>query len=221
MRLITKATLLYLFIMSLVFGIASVITYKTVMQSVAKETDYSLRNNKDILKEAIMEGKPLFALQNEKTQIVKVTSVQAKDTLNAFSDTLAIHPYFKRLEPHRKLTITERINGEYYRFTMIDVFFETDDVSSGVVNVMTRLFFGLGLVLLVCSFLISSWLFQPFQKSLQKIKAFNLKNDEAITFPETTTKEFNQLTQKSSIRKRHRKKYHPSYQHRNSRYSSQ
>ena len=196
MRLITKATLLYLFIMSLVFSIAGVVTYQMVMKRVARETDYSLAQNMDLLKESIKVGKPLDALQNRKTQIVKVTTFQPKDTIlntSVFSDTLAMHPYFKRLEPHRKLTIVQQINGEYYRFSMIDIFLETDDVSGGVVNVMTRLFFGLGLILLVCSFLISSWLFQPFQKSLQKIKAFNLKNDEAITFPETTTKEFNQL----------------------------
>ncbi len=195
MRLITKATLLYLFIMSLVFSIAGVVTYKMVMKRVAIETDYSLAQNMDLLKESIKEGKPLDALQNQKTHIVKVQSIQARDTLYkyAFSDTMAMHPYFKRLEPHRKMVITQRINGEYYRFNMIDIFLETDDVSGGVVNVMTRLFFGLGLILLVCSFLISSWLFQPFQKTLQKIKTFNLKNDEEVSFEETTTKEFKQL----------------------------
>jgi len=196
MRLITKATLLYLFIMSFVFSISGVVTYKMVMKSVARETDYSLWQNMNLLKESIEAGKPLDALQNQKTHIVKVQSIQPKDTLRtaaSFTDTLAMHPYFKRLEPHRKLTIVQQINGEYYRFNMIDIFLETDDVSGGVVNVMTRLFFGLGLVLLVCSFLISSWLFQPFQKSLQKIKAFNLKNDDAIAFSKTSTKEFNQL----------------------------
>lgn len=181
--------------MSLVFSIAGIVTYKMVMERVAIETDYSLAQNMNLLKESIKEGKPLDALQNQKTHITKVQSIQPTDTLytNAFSDTLAMHAYFKRLEPHRKLTISRLINGEYYRFEMIDIFLETDDVSGGVIDVMTRLFFGLGLVLLVCSFLISSWLFQPFQKSLQKIKAFNLKNDEAITFSKTTTKEFNQL----------------------------
>lgn len=196
MRLITKATLLYLFIMSLVFSISGVITYKMVMKRVARETDYSLAQNMDLLKESIKEGKSLNALQNQKTQIIKVQSFLPKDTLlngAAFSDTLAMHPYFKRLEPHRKLVLTQRINGDYYRFTMIDIFLETDDVSSGVISVMTRLFFGLGLVLLVCSFLISSWLFQPFQKTLLKIKTFNLKNDEEVSFEETTTKEFKQL----------------------------
>jgi len=182
--------------MSLVFSIAGIVTYQMVMKRVARETDYSLAQNMDLLKQSIKEGKPLDALQNQKTHIVKVDAFQPADTvLNgaAFSDTLAMHPYFKRLEPHRKLVIVQQVNGAYYRFNMIDIFLETDDVSGGVVNVMTRLFFGLGLILLVCSFLISSWLFQPFQKSLQKIKAFNLKNDEAIIFTKTSTKEFNQL----------------------------
>lgn len=193
MRLITKATLLYLFIMSLVFSLGGVITYQTVMKAVARETGYSLAQNMYLLEDAIREGKPLDALQSSKTQITKVTSFQPSDTVYNFSDTMAMHPYWKRLEPHRKLTVTRKVDTAYYRFNMIDVFLETDDVSEGVISVMTRLFFGLGLALLLCSFLISSWLFQPFQKTLQKIKGFNLKNNEIISFENTSTKEFKQL----------------------------
>ena len=193
MRLITKATLLYLFIMSLVFSIAGMVTYKMVMKRVARETDYSLAQNMWLLRDAVREGKPLDALQNQKTKITKVTQIFPKDTLYSFSDTLAMHPYYKRLEPHRKLTITKKINGTYYRFKMIDIFLETDDVSGGVISVMTRLFFGLGLVLLLASFMISSWLFQPFQRTLEKIKGFNLKNNQVLSFEDTSTKEFRQL----------------------------
>ncbi|MEM6319657.1 MAG: HAMP domain-containing sensor histidine kinase [Bacteroidota bacterium] len=195
MRLITKATLLYLFIMSLVFGAAGFITYNMVMKVVAKETDYSLAQNMFILKDAIAAGKPIDALQNQKTQITKVTNIVPKDTTYQFTDTLAMHPFFKRLEPHRKLTITQLINGEYYRFKMIDIFLETDDVSGGVVSVMSQLFLGLGLTLLVCSFLISSWLFQPFQKTLQKIATFNLKKSKALSLSQTSTKEFKELNE--------------------------
>ena len=193
MHLITKATLLYLFLTSLVFSIAGIITYQMVMKAVAKETDYSLAQNMNLLEDAIEKGKPIDALENRKTSITKVTNIQSADTLYSFSDTLAMHPYFKRLEPHRKLTITRKINDEYYRFSMIDIFLESDDVSEGVISVMTRLFIGLGLVLILCSFLISSWLFRPFQQTLQKIKAFNLKNKKAVEFSETSTKEFVQL----------------------------
>ena len=157
MRLITKATLLYLFIMSLVFSIAGFITYNMVMERVATETDYSLAQNMVLLQDAIKAGKPIDALQNQKTQIRKVSTINAKDTIlsrESFSDTLAMHPYFKRLEPHRKLIVTRKINGEFYRFKMIDIFLETDDVSDGVVSVMTRLFLGLGIILLLCLSLI-------------------------------------------------------------------
>jgi signal transduction histidine kinase len=163
------------------------------MKAVARETDYSLAQNMYLLEDAILEGKPLDALQSNKTIITKVDTFEASDTLYSFSDTLAIHPYWKRPEPHRKLIITRNVGGEYYRFHMFDIFMESDDMSSGVINVMTRLFIGLGLVLLLFSFLISSWLFQPFQRTLQKIKAFNLKNNEPVDFSKTTTKEFVQL----------------------------
>lgn len=196
MRLITKATLLYLFIMSVVFSIAGFITYNMVMERVALETDYSLAQNMVLLQDAIKAGKPIDALQNQKTQITKVSTINPTDTIlgrENFSDTLAIHPYFKRLEPHRKLIVTRKINNEYYRFKMFDIFLETDDVSDGVVSVMTRLFIGLGIILLLCSFLISSWLFRPFQSTLQKIRSFNLKKEEKLAFTQTTTKEFDQL----------------------------
>lgn len=195
MRLITKATLLYLFITSLVFSLAGIITYQMVMKAVARETDYSLAQNMYLLEDAIEEGKPIDALQNIKTIITKVPDVQASDTVYAFSDTLAIHPFWKRLEPHRKMIITRKINQEYYRFEMIDIFMETDDVSDGVVSVMTRLFIGLGLIILLCSFLISSWLFQPFQKTLERISNFNLKNNDNLNLGKTSTKEFNQLNE--------------------------
>lgn len=193
MRLITKTTLFYLFISLLVFSIAGIITYKMVMKEVAKEMDYSLRNNMILLENAIREGKPLDALQNSKTQITKVTDFLPEDTLYVFSDTLAIHPYFKRLEPHRKLAVTRKINNEYYRFIMVDLFFESHEVSDGVIQVMTRLFLGLGLALLMCSFLISSLLLRPFQQTLQKIKDFNLKDGKTLLLPNTSTREFTQL----------------------------
>ena len=157
MRLITKATLLYLFIMSIVFSLAGLITYNMVMKGVARETDYSLAQNMVLLEDAIKAGKPIDALQNQKTQITIVSTINPQDTIlgrGSFADTLAMHPYFKRLEPHRKLTVTRNINGAYYKFKMIDIFLETDDVSQGVISVMTRLFFGLGIVLLLCLSLI-------------------------------------------------------------------
>ncbi len=193
MRLITKTTLLYLLIALLVFGVGGVITYQMIRQMVDRETDYSLAQNMYLIEEAIKEGKPIDALNNKKTQIEKVTNIQPKDTLYLFTDTMAMHPYWKRLEPHRKLTITRKINEEYYRISMFDIFMESDDVSEGVISVMTRLFLGLGLMLLLCSFLISSWLFEPFQKTLQKISAFNLKNDDPVQFAATSTKEFSKL----------------------------
>ena len=179
--------------MSLVFSVGGIITYKMVMKAVARETDYSLAQNMYLLEDAIREGKPINALQSSKTSITKVNNIQEGDTIYNFSDTLAMHPYWKRLEPHRKMEITRKIDTAYYRFSMIDIFLETDDVSNGVISVMTRLFFGLGMTLLLASFLISSWLFQPFQKTLNKIKGFNLKNNEAVSFSDTSTKEFKQL----------------------------
>jgi len=193
MRLITKTTLVYLFIALLVFGLGGYLTYQVLKRGVAKETDYSLSQNLGLLLNSIKERKPLDALENGKITIRKIPSSQVKDTLYAFSDTLAMHPYWKRLEPHRKLKVTRRVNGEYYQIQMIDNFLELDDLFNGVFGVLSRLFISLGVVLLLCSFLISRWLFKPFQRTLEQIKSFNLKSDEPIQLTTTSTKEFQQL----------------------------
>lgn len=193
MRLITKTTLLFLFVTLIVFGISGVVTYQMVKKEVRQETDYSLRWNMRMMKESIESGNPAEAFQSSRVRITSVDSTKYEMRKRIYSDTLVMHQPVKGLEPFRKLVVVENINDQAYRFEIMDVFIESQDMYSGVLSIMSRLFIVLSLVLLVCSFLISKWLFQPFQALLQKIGTFNLKNENPIIFPETSTKEFNEL----------------------------
>ena len=206
MQLLTKTTLLFLFLALLVFGIGGVITYQMVKEVVRKETDYSLQSNLRMLKESIEQGNPIEALQSRKVKISKVDSTEYSLGKKLITDTLVMHRPVKGLEPYRKLVIAETIKDTCYRFEIMDVFIESNDMYSGVLTIMSRLFIGLSLVLLLGSFLISRWLFKPFQTLMERISAFNLRGQDTINFPITSTKEFNELngfidTMTSKVRK--------------------
>jgi len=195
MQLITKTTILYLFIALLVFGAGGYLTYYAIKQEISKETDYEMVMDFRMLRAAIESGKPIDALQNEKVAIKQIAGIAVRDTMFQFSDTLAMHPFLKRLEPYRQLKVSKEIKGKYYHIQIVDNFLEADDMLDGVIGILSRLFLTLGAILLLCSFLISQWLFQPFQKTLEKIKGFNIKQDAPLQLATTSTKEFQQLNE--------------------------
>lgn len=193
MRLIIKTTLLYLILAMLVFGIGGVVIHSMVKREVQKETDWALMSNLRLLVQSIEEGKPVDALQNRKVSIEQLGNVAVIEAAPVMSDTLVMH--LDRLEPFRQLTTIKAIQGEAYRFRLMDVFIESEDMYEGVVRTMTWLYLGLGLVLLIFGFLLSRWLFKPFDLILKKIEDFNLKSEKPLDLPPSSTMEFNLLRQ--------------------------
>ncbi|MBK7874041.1 MAG: HAMP domain-containing histidine kinase [Saprospiraceae bacterium] len=193
MNLIVKTTLFYLVVALLVFSIGGVVTYHMVKKEVQKETDYDLRYNFKQIVKAIEAGAPIELLIDDRVNIIPVVNILPQDTLRVYADTLASHPYLDREERQRMLTSTEEINGKFYRITAMDVFIESDDIYEGVVNVMLWLFLFLGATLFILSFLITRRLFQPFQRTLEKIRTFNLKKEASLQLPKSSTREFNML----------------------------
>lgn len=193
MSLITKTTLFYLLVALLVFGIGGVVTFYLVQKEVQKETDFALRDNLREITEEVAEGVPLDFLKRGKVDIADLGPMH-RDTFYSFADTLAPHPYLEgQLEPYRKVTAVQEVAGRYYRITITDVFIETDDIYDVVVDIMLRLFIILSVAMLFFSFLITGWLFRPFQKTLERIRSFNLKDQQVLELPPTSTREFRQL----------------------------
>jgi len=193
MNLIIKTTLLYLIVAMIVFGIGGVVTYNMIVQEVKKETDYDLRYHFNQVVKALEEDTGAELLDEDRVSIEKVTHIRPQDTIRVYKDTMAPHPYRSRMDLQRMVVASREINGQYYRISVRDVFIESDDIYEGVVNIMTWLFVVLGVTLLVFSFLITRWLYQPFHRILHKIKSFNLKKDQVLELPDTSTKEFRQL----------------------------
>jgi signal transduction histidine kinase len=112
-----------------------------------------------------------------------------------FSDTMVMHQYLRRFENNRKLSGVVMVNESYLRLTLYDVIVEGDDIMDGVFNGLWRLFLFLGIVMVITSFLISRSIFKPFNRTLQQIKGFNIKDLRPIRLERSHTNEFNQMNE--------------------------
>ncbi|NBC09437.1 MAG: hypothetical protein GVY26_19780 [Bacteroidetes bacterium] len=194
MNLIAKTTLFYLLVSVLVFGAGGFLTYHLVKQEVTKETDFALYDQVDDVAEDVRNGVPLELLRRGKIDIQYLGDSLGIDTSYRFSDTLGAHPYRDgELENYRKIERVKAIDSSYYRISITDVFIESDDIYEVVVEIMWRLFLILGVSMLVASFLLTRWLLAPFQRILNGIRRFDLRQQPSISLPKTTTKEFRQL----------------------------
>lgn len=194
MRLLLKATLYYLIITLIVFGIGGLMTYDIFQRQVQLETDRYLISRLWSLQNSIENGESPYSFISNNLDIKEVDS-SLEETRFVFGDTLADHPNprIDALEPHRKLSVIRKIHGKTYKIEIFDVIVESDDIFTGVFKSQTRLFVILGSVLVISSFLISTWLFRPFNVTLQAIKNFRLNDSKDLSFGNTNTREFKEL----------------------------
>lgn len=196
MRLLLKVTLYYLVITLVVFGIGGFITFDIFQKRIQIETDRYLMSRLWSLQKSIENGESPYAFISTKLSIKEIAD-SVEETKFSFGDTLADHPNprIHRLETHRKLKIIRKIVGKTYKIEIFDVIVESDDIFSGVFQSQTRLFIILGAALVISSFLVSTWLFRPFNVTLQAIKNFRLNDTTEFTFGKTNTKEFKELNE--------------------------
>jgi signal transduction histidine kinase len=196
MKLLFKVTLYYLIITLLVFGIGGIMTYDIFQREVQKETDRYLVSRLWDIENSIENGESPSAFISSNLSIKEIDN-SAEETRFHFGDTLSDHPspFIDRLEPHRKLSVIRKIHDQTFKIEIFDVIVESDDIFSGVFESQTRLFVILGLVLVLTSFLVSIWLFRPFNVTLQAIKNFRLNDNSPISLIKTNTREFRELNQ--------------------------
>lgn len=204
MRLLLKVTLFYLLITLVVFGVGGIMTYDIFQKQVQFETDRYLVSRLWSLQNSIENGESPYAFISTNLSIKEIDDSN-EETKFSFGDTLANHPNprIDRLETHRKLKVVRKINSKTFKIEIFDVIVESDDIFSGVFKSQTRLFITLGAVLMIFSFLVSTWLFRPFNVTLQGIKNFRINDSAKLDLGETNTKEFREL---NSILKRMAKK---------------
>jgi signal transduction histidine kinase len=194
MKLISKALLWYLLLAVVVFGIGGVITFVLVKDAVEQETDYELNRNLRQILRAIEKGQPTDLLENNMVKISPLQQAPVEED-RFYSDTLVYHARTERMENFRKLVALRNVEEQPYKIEIIDIYFEQDDIIEVVSQILLRLFVIFSLVLLVGSFLISRFIFRPFEDLLHSIDRWNLKSNTPLQLPTTSTKELQKLNE--------------------------
>lgn len=199
MNLIYKTILYYLVIALLVFSVGGFVAYSLISDEIAKETDYYMNNSlkllQDRLARAIDHGVDLQRRFNTHQVNIRELSEVPADTMVHFSDTIAMHPHLNQLETMRKLTVSRKIRDRYLEIVMMDVIVEDSDIYESVVQIIVRLFAIFAFVMLLSTFLLSRSLLRPFKVTLEKIQKFNVRDNESLQLPKTSTTEFRQLNE--------------------------
>jgi signal transduction histidine kinase len=197
MRLLLRTSFYYILVTFLVFSIGSIILYNIFLNEIQRETDLYLVERFHTVLNTLKSENTNNPLNGYKLQIDTLDQVSAKVGRESFvfSDTLVMHQYLRRMENNRKMTGIVKVNDAYLRLTLFDVIVESDDIMDGVFNSLWRLFLFLGIVMVITSFLISRSIFKPFNKTLQQIRRFNIKELRPIKLERSHTHEFNQMNQ--------------------------
>lgn len=193
MKLLTQATLYYLLVTLLVFGLGGVLTYNIFQSNINQETDWHLMRELRRTYKEIEKGAPINALEHKHLRIKEINDLSVGEQKPMFQDTLIWHRYSKKEEPFRKVQVRKELDGKLYQVTLIDLIVETQDVYNSVFRSLSWMFALLVLIVGIFSFFISRWLFRPFNRTLKEIRQFRVQDQPRLEFEKTFTKEFSQL----------------------------
>jgi len=193
MRLISK-TIFYYFIISIpLLLLAALFSYYHIRNTLAGETDESL------LKESIQAEKLIVDIDNDQVIYLNYDSLsfimpRVNDShLLSYSDTSIFDTEEKEFVNYRVYKNTIKKKDKNYLIVIQKSTLDKEDLQESLFLV-----FALIICFLVAAFFIVNWvlsktLWKPFYKTLFKLNAFDIKNNNNINFDLVTTYEFNQL----------------------------
>jgi len=176
----------------LVFAAGGIIAYHVIKDEIDAEHRRFLRHRLARIAELIANGEQVPAYDGEKLDVIPL-GPDAREQSFRFSDTLVWHSYLKRMESHYKLSAVQKIGDQHYYMETFDVIVEADDIMETVIRALSRIFLLLLIVVGVVGALFSARIFRPFNKTLNRIRDFNVQSNEPLDLPKTSTMEFKRL----------------------------
>ena len=222
MKLLTKTTIYYLLIATLVFGFGGIVTYYTVL-SVSNENinEYFDRKEADYIKDiATGEMEPRLT----KTHGHEKHNGKKHDFFHHHFDEIAPHlqlfhygkrhNIYKFLQPPksfettindttlrvddwqhrvRRKIIVRKVKQEYYKLCIYKSLAKAENEISAVIGTIVYLFVSLLIVMLIANYYLSRRLLQPFNQTLDAIKGFSVTNSAPLCLQKSNILEFEEL----------------------------
>ena len=208
MKLLDKYNRISLIVTILVIVITGIVYYFTISYILTDQVDKDLVVEENEIFEYVTINKRLpqvFKSDGLKIQFQLIT----RDTVQrTFADVKYWDDKVHERESGRSLISSVKLNGNYYRITIIESKVETEDLIQLIFLITLGIILVLILVLFVINRVVIRNLWLPFYDMLAQIKLFNLTDRNSITVLQTNIEEFKDMNQEiSSMSARVRQDY--------------
>ncbi|MDW3212200.1 MAG: HAMP domain-containing sensor histidine kinase [Reichenbachiella sp.] len=192
MKLLAKATMYYLLVALIFFGIGGLLIYVNTEKLIREDIENFLINREEIATTQIVNGEPLSSLNNYEQKVSLIPETAKIDQL-IFVDTLIYDIIDDKYQPYLQLTVNRRIGKQHYHIVISKSLIETRLLVTEIFLDMFYVFVGLLVALISLNLLVSRNLWRPFKDTLLRLQNYDLGRSEKINFRETSTVEFLQL----------------------------
>lgn len=193
MKLLTKNSIYFLVITSLVFLIGGKLFYMQLQTILNEETTEQLESAKEVLINYIHKNKALpvnFASMND----IRFDEVQT-EVKERVVDTLLMDEMEGEHIRVRQLHFPVEVQGAHYRGIVGKSMLEADDLIETISFSFAILMIVLIIVLMVSNYIYSKLAWKPFTQMLEKISNYDINQHKTIAYSKNTnTTEFLQLS---------------------------
>lgn len=194
MKLRTKTGLFFLLITVGFMSVAGIFMLKGLQNVVKEETDEGLWQDWKWMEEILKESENPMGISVLNVRIEAFTGEISKEN-HVFGDTLLPDPEEDEGELYRKLVVLTESKGQKLKITLLKSSVDGEDLAETMGSYFL-LAFGIFLGgMLLFQFVIAPRLWRPFDKILETISSFNLRDEEAVSLIPGNTREFRQMAE--------------------------
>lgn len=198
MKLLTKTNIYTSITTVLLFAIGIFIIYEVILYKLDKEIDYQLLSAKTKIEKGLQNGISPREFQANIGQQIYIKEIYKQTQFeNKFVEYVlhnADEPIDKNTNvTNKELVFQTTINDKAYEVNVSSSLSEGKKIGEYVVGVVLIFLLVSVLILSLINSYVSAIIFAPFYDTLSKIKTWNIKKSETITYKNTDIDEFHLL----------------------------
>lgn len=200
-KLLSKALFFYLIVTLVSFIISALVLQEEANKHMHNILENRFHHREHWIKH-MLEKEPDKLQRSSQVQVKQVQEVP-ENYKPVFTDTVMTNEHTQRKNIYRKKTTYMTAGGRHYRVEMTKEADELYRFRDDVFHIVLPVFIGLVVVLFLTNYLLSGYLFKPFQKILRQMASYRIGEPGSIEHIRTSTYELNKLKELyESMRKR-------------------
>lgn len=200
-KLLSKALFFYLIVTLVSFIISALILQEEANKHMHNILENRFHHREHWIKH-MLEKEPDKLRRSSQVQVKQVQRIP-ENYEPVFTDTVMTNEHTQRKNIYRKKTTYMTVGDRHYRVEMTKEADELYRFRDDVFHIVLPVFIGLVVVLFLTNYLLSGYLFKPFQKILRQMANYRIGESGSIGHIRTSTYELNKLKELyESMRKR-------------------